>query len=176
MNKFARATAVMVLFATFGQMQLAEAKMPVAKIGNNTIKLEVAQTQDEIMRGLMYRTSLPEDTGMVFLFRPPRKVRFWMAHCFISLDMLFIKDGKIIKICENVPPCKEAREEDCPTYPSEEPIEVSEVVEVINGYAKRHNIKEGDAITFSFPAIKKQVGESKPNPESKPTPESKPSP
>lgn len=129
----------------------AEARMPVAEIGNHKVKLEVAATESEIARGLMYRTSLPEDSGMVFLFHPPRGVKFWMAHCFISLDMLFVKDGKIIKICQNVPPCKCAREADCPTYPDGPPVEVSEVVEVSSGWAKRHGVKEGDTIKFLFP-------------------------
>lgn len=130
----------------------AEAKMPLAKIGaNNVVKLEVAASDAEIERGLMYRTSLPEDQGMVFLFHPPRPVNFWMAHCFISLDMLFVKDGKVIKIFENVPPCRAQNPMDCPTYPAGKGIEVSEVIEVAAGYAKRHSVKLGDAVTFDMP-------------------------
>jgi len=125
----------------------AEAKMPTAKIGTaNVVKLEVAASEAEIQRGLMYRTSLPDDQGMVFLFHPPRPVNFWMAHCFISLDMLFVKDGKIIKIFENVPPCRAQNERDCPTYPAGPGIEVTEVVEVSAGYAKRHDVKVGDPV------------------------------
>lgn len=132
--------------------EAVEAKMPIGKIGtNNTVKLEVAQTEQEIERGLMYRTSLPEDQGMVFIFSPPRPVNFWMAHCFISLDMLFIKNGKIIKIFENVPPCRAQNERDCPTYPSGAGIEVSEVVELAAGYSKRHNVKVGDPVSFDMP-------------------------
>jgi uncharacterized protein len=132
--------------------EAVEAKMPIGKIGaNNTVKLEVAQTEQEIERGLMYRTSLPEDQGMVFIFSPPRPVNFWMAHCFISLDMLFIKNGKIIKIFENVPPCHAQNERDCPTYPAGAGIEVSEVVELAAGYSKRHNVKVGDPVSFDMP-------------------------
>lgn len=132
--------------------EAAQAKMPTGKIGaNNTVKLEVAQTEKEIERGLMYRTSLPEDQGMVFIFSPPRPVNFWMAHCFISLDMLFVKDGKIIKIFDNVPPCHAQNERDCPTYPAGMGIEVSEVVELAAGYSKRHNVKVGDPVTFDMP-------------------------
>src|SRR5262249_1698143 len=72
------------------------AKVPLAEIGKNKIKLEVAQTRAQIEKGLMYRTSLPEDHGMVFLFHPSHPVRFWMRNCFISLDMMFIKDGKVV--------------------------------------------------------------------------------
>jgi uncharacterized membrane protein (UPF0127 family) len=131
----------------------AAAKTPIAVIGDNKIKLEVASTPQQIEHGLMYRMSLPEDQGMVFLFRPPSGVKFWMAHCFISLDMLMIKDGKIVKIFENVPPCKEHDLTKCPTYPAanEPAIDVTEVVEVIAGYSKRHNVHEGDTVKFLLP-------------------------
>lgn len=129
----------------------ADAKMPMAKIGDNVVKLEVAATEAEIQRGLMFRTSLADDAGMVFLFRPPRPVNFWMYNCLIHLDMLFVKDGKIIKIFENVPPCKSKDYHDCPTYPAGDGILVSEVIEVKGGYAKEHNVKEGDAVSFDLP-------------------------
>lgn len=130
--------------------QEGQAKMPTVKLGNEEVKLEVASSDAEIAQGLMYRTSLPETQGMVFLFNPPRKVAFWMYHCFINLDMLFVKDGKIVKISHNVPPCKETDPEKCPRYPAEGEIEVSEVIEVAGGYAERHGVKEGDSVTFQF--------------------------
>jgi len=126
--------------------------MPTVTIGTgNVVKLEVASTDAEIARGLMYRTSLPEDCGMVFLFRPTRAVSFWMYHTLISLDMCFVKDGKIIAICQEVPPCRSQNAQDCPTYPSGGPIAVSEVIELKGGYARRHGIKEGDPVTFTIP-------------------------
>lgn len=132
---------------------LAFAKSPLAVIGKNTIKLEVAQTKKQIERGLMFRASLPEDHGMVFLFRPPREVRFWMFNCIMSLDMLFIKDGKIVKIAHDVPPCKSHKPEECPVYPVDGPIGASEVIEVNAGYCARHGVKEGDAVTFNLPGL-----------------------
>lgn len=146
--------AVLSLLALPMPTMAAEAKTPVAVIGdNNRVKLEVASTPDQIQRGLMYRMALPEDQGMVFLFRPASGVKFWMAHCFIFLDMLMIKDGKIIKIFENVPPCKESDTSKCPTYPAADqpPLDVTEVVEVIGGWSKRHSVKEGDPVKFFLP-------------------------
>jgi len=129
----------------------ADAKMPMVRLGkDNIVKVEVATTEAEIQRGLMFRTSLAQDSGMIFLFRPPRPVKFWMFNCLISLDMLFVKDGKIVKICENVPPCKSKNPNECPTYP-DAPIAVTEVVEVCAGYAKAHGLKEGDAVSFEIP-------------------------
>ncbi|MBY0356965.1 MAG: DUF192 domain-containing protein [Candidatus Obscuribacterales bacterium] len=132
----------------------ASAFFPTAEIGKERIKLEVAQSAQQIERGLMYRTSLPEDSGMVFLFTPARPVRFWMRNCFISLDMLFIKNGKIVRICHDVPPCKAAKAADCPLYPENGEIEASEVLEVNAGYAAKHGIKEGDTIKFDLGAVR----------------------
>lgn len=129
----------------------ANGKVPKAIIGKNTIKLEVASTLSEIRRGLMFRTSMPEDAGMVFIFHPEQEVWFWMKNTLIPLDMLFIKDGKIVKISHSAQPCKAARDEDCPRYPSEGAIMATEVVELNGGYAQRHGIKEGDKISFEFP-------------------------
>lgn len=148
--RFALTSAALI--ALFQCPFAAQALAPTVKLGaDNIVKLEVAASDAEIERGLMYRTSLPEDQGMVFLFHPPRPVNFWMAHCFISLDMIMIKDGKVIKIFENVPPCRAANVHDCPTYPAGAGIEVSEVVEVSAGYAKRHKVKVGDAVSFDLP-------------------------
>jgi uncharacterized membrane protein (UPF0127 family) len=129
----------------------ANAKMPVVRIASkNVVKLEVASTPAEIEHGLMYRTFLPEDCGMVFLFHPPRAVKFWMYHTLISLDMCFVNDGKIVKIFHNCPPCRSEDPSRCPTYPESEMM-VSEVIELNGGYAQRHGIKEGDEVSFELP-------------------------
>ncbi len=129
----------------------AWATMPTATIGKSCIKLEVASTPAQIERGLMYRTSLAQDSGMVFLFPPEQTVKFWMYHTLIPLDMCFVRGGRIVKLFENVPPCHSEDPHQCPTYPGEGPgITVSEVIELPGGYAKSHNIKEGDVVTFQF--------------------------
>ena len=144
--------ALSLVLAAFMPFSAAKAKEPTVQIDKNRIKLEVASSEAKIERGLMYRTHMAEDHGMVFLFHPPRGVKFWMAHCFISLDMLMIQDGKIVRIFENVPPQKGTPEDQCPTYPprNEPAVVVSEVVEVNGGYAKRHGIKPGDTVKFSL--------------------------
>lgn len=140
------AATLLTMFNSSG----AFAMLPTVKLGSEVVKLEVAKTDEEIQRGLMFRTSLPETQGMVFLFHPKRGVSFWMYHCHISLDMLFVKDGKIVKICRDVPPCTSENPKDCPTYPGEGLIEVSEVIEVNGGFCQRHGVKEGDSVNFDF--------------------------
>ncbi len=152
--------------AALGLMPFAEctAKVPLAHFGKNVVKLEVADTDEKIQRGLMFRRSLPEQDGMVFLFRPPRPVRFWMFNCFISLDMIFINNGHIVKISQDVPPCKDSDPKKCPLYPADGEVGVTEVVEVTAGYCKRHGVKEGDSVKFEFlatsPAVTADPGKS----------------
>lgn len=124
----------------------AQAFLPEVQLGSERVKLEVASTDAEVQRGLMYRTNLPETQGMIFVFSPPREVAFWMAHCFIHLDMIFIKDGKIVEISKNVPPCKAKNDQDCPRYPEAGAIDVSHVIEVAGGYCDRHGVKVGDTV------------------------------
>jgi hypothetical protein len=88
---------------------------------------------------------------MVFLFTPPRAVKFWMFHTLISLDMCFIHNDKIVKICHDVPPCRSENPMDCPTYPEGQGVVTSYVLELNGGYAKRHGIKEGDTVIFELP-------------------------
>ena len=129
------------------------AKEASAEIGDkNKVSLEIARTEKEIQHGLMERASMPEEHGMVFLFRPARIERFWMGHCLISLDMLFIKNGKILTITHEAPPYTGKDPTQAPLYPTAGPLEVSEVIELNSGYCKRHGVKEGDIVKLELPA------------------------
>lgn len=101
-------------------------------------EVEVARTEDEQAKGLMFRTSLPADGGMIFPFAQPRFASFWMKNTLIPLDMIFIRaDGSIDRIAENTIPG------------SLEPVvsggDVSAVLELAGGTATELGIDE-DAI------------------------------
>lgn len=103
--------------------------------------VEVARTNEEQDRGLMFRTSLPADGGMIFPFAKPRIGSFWMKNTLIPLDMLFIRaDGSIDRIAENTIP------------ESLEPVvsggEVSAVLELAGGTAARLGIDETAKVTW----------------------------
>ena len=67
--------------------------------------VEVARTDAEQDRGLMFRTSLPENGGMLFPFAKPRIGSFWMKNTLIPLDMIFVRaDGSIARIAVNTVP------------------------------------------------------------------------
>ena len=114
-----------------------------ALVANQVIELEVASTPQQQAVGLMYRTDLPANRGMLFLFHPPQTVNFWMKNVPIQLDILFLKDGVVKAIATNSPPCKT---NPCPTYSSG--IPVNQVLELRGGQVERLGLKIGSRITI----------------------------
>ncbi|NJN21659.1 MAG: DUF192 domain-containing protein [Leptolyngbya sp. RL_3_1] len=108
------------------------------------IALEVAETPQQQALGLMYRTSLPDDRGMLFPFDPPRPVSFWMRNVEIHLDMIFVRDGTVVAIAANVPPCTS---NPCPTY-GPAGVAVDGVIELRGERAAELGITVGSALTI----------------------------
>jgi uncharacterized membrane protein (UPF0127 family) len=107
--------------------------------GVHVFSVEIAKTDEERQKGLMFRKELPEGTGMLFDFKPDQNVSMWMRNTYIPLDMLFINgDGTIRRIAENTEPMSER------TIPSGGPVRG--VFEVIAGTAKKLGIKAGDKV------------------------------
>ena len=114
-------------------------------IKGSVINLEVARTPLQQAIGLMYRPSISDDHGMLFPFSPPRPVNFWMKNVEINLDMLFIRDGRVLAIEAQVPPC---RTEICPQYgPAGVPVDY--VLELGGGRAAELGVQIGDPIILS---------------------------
>lgn len=109
----------------------------------STIDIEVANTDQLRARGLMYRKSIPQDAGMLFVFNHEEMQGFWMKNTYIALDMLFVNaERQIVTIHMNTTPMKEWN------YASTAPALY--VVEVNAGYCLQNNIKEGDFIEFEY--------------------------
>jgi uncharacterized membrane protein (UPF0127 family) len=115
------------------------------EINNQKIELEVAATKKEQDTGLMYRTSLPNNRGMLFKFKSPQKVSCWMKNCQISLDMIFLRDGVVEVIELSAPPCTA---DPCPSYGPD--TAVDQVIELRGGRAAELNVKVGDRIEIEF--------------------------
>lgn len=126
--------------------------LPVSAIllvNDEKIELEVANTPEQQQLGLMFRTDLPANRGMLFPFYPPTMVNFWMKNVSISLDMIFVRDGIVETINHDVPPCTK---DPCPLYNSR--VEIDQVIELAGGRAKELNIQRGDRILVEFLEIK----------------------
>lgn len=116
-----------------------------AIVGNETIDLEVAVTPEQTSLGLMYRTSLSDRRGMLFIFNRARYLKFWMKNVKIPLDMIFMREDKIEAIAANVPPCTTSN---CPSYGP--PTLIDRVIELRGGRAAELGLKVGDRIEIEF--------------------------
>ena len=117
-----------------------------ATIGGKVIQLEVAKTPQEQEVGLMGRTSLADDRGMLFVFSPARPMQFWMKNTLINLDMVFIYKGVVKSIAVNVPPCTS---DSCSTYGSTRDV-IDQVVELRGGRSTDLGLKVGDRVPIQF--------------------------
>jgi uncharacterized membrane protein (UPF0127 family) len=127
---------------TSGQMLPVSARV---RIADRPIELEVAETAEQQDIGLMYRTALPNDRGMLFEFKSARLASFWMKNCQISLDMIFLRDGVVEAIEVSAPPCTA---DPCPTYGPD--TAVDRVIELRGGRAAELGVKVGDRIEIDF--------------------------
>ncbi len=104
--------------------------------------VEVARTEAEQARGLMFRTQIPVDGGMIFPMSPPRMASFWMKDCPVPEDMIFIRaDGTIARIAQNTIPYS--------TDPISSGEPVAAVLELAGGRTSDLGISEGDRVDWS---------------------------
>lgn len=116
------------------------------KVGGANVEVEIADTDDNRAQGLSDRKKLDEGKGMLFDFTNTdyKEPGFWMKDMFISIDMIWINDGKIIGITPNVPLPEKNKELEI-YYP---PSEVTHVLEVPAGWSVKNNLNIGDAVNF----------------------------
>jgi uncharacterized membrane protein (UPF0127 family) len=106
-----------------------------------TFEVEIARSAEQQERGLMFRKSMPEDSGMIFPQDSDRTMSFWMKNTYIPLDIIFINaDGHIRHIAPNATPLSET------TIPSGGPIRA--VLELNGGVAAKLGIHVGDLVRF----------------------------
>jgi uncharacterized membrane protein (UPF0127 family) len=106
-----------------------------------TIDIEVADDEIKTAQGLMFRSSMKEKQGMLFIFPDEEERGFWMRNTRISLDLVYVNAaGEIVSIAKDAVPYSEE------TIPSGKPAKF--VVEVLAGFTGKYEIKEGDFIAF----------------------------
>ncbi len=111
-----------------------------------TLEAQVASTPPQQAKGLMFRRHLPESEGMLFVYDREEELGFYMANCFISLDMIFMdRDRVVVGVIERAKPMD-------PTILSiGRPSQY--VLEVNGGFAERHGIVPGTRITWNDASI-----------------------
>lgn len=111
--------------------------------GKHVFRVEIARSEAERTRGLMFRKSLPADGGMLFLYDSPDLIAMWMKNTFIPLDMLFIDEGgRIVNIAHDTVPQSLAI--------IRSNAMVLGVLEIAGGSAERLGVKAGDQIRSEY--------------------------
>jgi uncharacterized membrane protein (UPF0127 family) len=112
-----------------------------ARGGRHEVAVEIARTDAARMRGLMYRTALAPEAGMLFLFEESAPHGFWMRNTLIPLDMIFIDEGGVVvEIVERAEPRTEvSRGGNVPSR---------YVLEVNGGWVAAKGVRVGDRVRF----------------------------
>jgi uncharacterized protein len=105
------------------------------------LTIEIADNEAETTQGLMYRRSMPDSCGMIFVMPDYEPQKFWMKNTYIPLDIIFLDESKkIVTIQANTTPFSEAGVE---SYDK-----AKFVLEVNAGYCKRKGIEKGDLVKW----------------------------
>lgn len=126
--------------------QPASSSLPTETISihGKTFVLEIADTDATREQGLSDRISLASDHGMLFLFDSPVQFPFWMPRMHFPLDIIFLREGKIVDFVKNIPaPVGDeppARYQPTETY--------DQVLEVVVGTIDTLGLKRGDSLAI----------------------------
>ena len=117
---------------------------PYVEINGVEIPVEVVKTQAEVEKGLSGRASLDSKSGMLFIFSKPDYYRFWMPDMNFPIDIIWIREDRIVGISPDV-----SNEFD-PANPKfyTPPRPADRVLEVNAGFAQKKNIRVGNPFTF----------------------------
>ncbi len=125
------------------------ASLAIIQTQNNKevlVSLDVTTTNAEIAQGLMHRLYLKENEGMLFMVNPLQIVNFWMKDTLISLDIIFINNGRIVNVIKNTIPNQSHT-----IYSSVFPI--TEAIEVKAGFLDKNIVGIGNNVLFKGIAI-----------------------
>jgi uncharacterized protein len=137
---------ILLAFAVFVLLQLHNTpSLPTTTltIDNHSFTAEIATTSAQQQQGLSGRGSLPQNQGMLFIFKAPARYPFWMKDMKFPLDMVFINNNKIVDIIQNIPAPKNG-ETNLPIYTPSAPDD--QTLEINAGLSKSYGFKKGDSV------------------------------
>jgi uncharacterized membrane protein (UPF0127 family) len=121
---------------------------PLVCVGVHCLKVEVASTPGERAQGLMFRETLGEEEGMVFIFEQPARHGFWMRNTLIPLDIVWISEKQEVVEIQTVFPCEK---DPCPVFSPDK--DALYVLETNAGLMNKWNVKEGTVVSLAIPGI-----------------------
>ena len=124
-----------------GHLLHAQPTLPTVRVwlGDQEVITEIARRDVEVATGMMFRTNMPENTAMIFVFDFPRQQSFYMRNCIVPLSAAYISPtGEILQLIDMQP----HNENGIPSESSN----VQYVLEVPQGWFRRHHIDVGTVV------------------------------
>lgn len=115
-------------------------------VNDTEVFVEIADSQERMIKGLSGRKSLLKNEGMLFVWNSDRFPTFWMKDMNFAIDIIWINDGKVVGFEENAEPEPGKKDEELKRYYPPEPIDA--VLEVNAGFVNKNKIKVGDSVKF----------------------------
>jgi uncharacterized membrane protein (UPF0127 family) len=144
MTRQIRTLLAAVVLLSGATLQACAASGPYVELNGHRYTIEIAADNASREHGLMDRTEMAADHGMLFVFDDDLPRTFWMKNTKIPLDMLFFDaDNKLVSIAHNVPPCVS---DPCPGYSSGAPARY--VLELNAGESAKLGLTSGDPIAI----------------------------
>jgi hypothetical protein len=139
--------AALLLLGAASMASAGPAVIPLRLPSGKVLQSEVMVKDEDRAMGLMFRSSLPSDHGMLFLFERPDFHGIWMKNCKFPIDIVWLDEGRrVVDVAARVPPCKA---DPCPVY---QPMRrASYVVEMGAGQAEREKVARGAVVDFTLP-------------------------
>lgn len=138
-------STTLVLAASASAADFARGTVVISKRNGTAVRVsvEIAETDEQRALGLMYRTSLPRNAGMMFLYRQDVRASFWMKNTRIPLAIAFANSrGRILRILVMAP----CTAEPCPVYDPK--VSFRMALEVNKGSFSRWRVRVGDRMTL----------------------------
>ncbi len=112
----------------------------ITETGEHIINLEIAKTDYERTKGLMFRKTLADDSGMVFVYDEPTDAGIWMKNTFIPLDIIFVDcHNNVVDFVTRQPHTTEI---------SYSPVKICKIIEVNAGLNEKITLKRGNKVNF----------------------------
>ncbi len=143
-------TSLFIFFAFPGSGR----KLQTVQFNNGSLlKVEIARTEEEKARGLMDKTHLAEDQGMLFVFKKPKKLFFWTKKTYIPLSIGYFDKDRVLKEVHFMKPQNMMeRDPKINTYSSS--CQCQYAIEVNRGWFRKNKIKPGDWFSIKKPKKK----------------------
>ncbi len=139
---------IALAFSPFAHQQpeaLADGATVEVRVGNAELTATVASAPETQMRGVSVLSGLAEDRGMLFVFAEPRELTFWMKDVTFPIDIMWIRDERVVDVTANVPVAPpHTPDQQLPRYSPKEPAD--QVLETAAGWTGRHGVNVGDRV------------------------------